>query len=218
MAELVKIPIAVFEVEANYESTDFRVWTQSALILQGIFDALRPWEPNVDDVEIVTTGKNSEQGVKFKLPLKRVSIFFGPTKCIFTRDGMNWEAAEETLAILEAAISAFSQLTEAAFSRKRTLIALHMKPKTIPCMEILNPFLPAQFAALSPEPVTTMAAVAKWESRKVTIDRSGIVANGIFLSLERDFDEASSYVEIVRQLRQDEDELLTMLGVEEDRG
>ena len=52
-----------------------------------------------------------------------------------------------------------------------------------------------------------MAVVVNWESRKVTIDRSGMVANGIFAGLER-----------VRQLRQDEDELLTMLGVEEDRG
>lgn len=218
MAELVKIPIAVFEIEADYARTDFRVWTQSSLILQGIFDALRQWEPSVDDVEIVTMGKNSDQGVKFKLPLKRVSIFFGPTRCKFTRDGVSWEASDETLAILETAFSAFSQLTGAAFSKKRTLIAVHLQPKTTSCMEILNPFLPAQFAALSRAPVTTLAVVVNWESRKVTIDRSGMVANGIFAGLERDFDEATNYVEIARQLTQDDDELLTMLGVEEDRG
>jgi hypothetical protein len=62
-----------------------------------------------------------------------------------------------------------------------------------------------------------MATVAKWEHRKVTIDGSGVVANAVFLRFEREFPSAANYREIAAQLRKDEEELFTILGVEEDR-
>ena len=64
----------------------------------------------------------------------------------------------------------------------------------------------------------TIAAVAKWRNRKITIDGSGAIANGIFLSLERDFTGSTTYSEIVQQLQKDEVDLFEILRVERERG
>lgn len=62
----------------------------------------------------------------------------------------------------------------------------------------------------------TIAAVAKWGHRKVTIDGSGLLANAVFLRFEREFPSAATYDEIAGQLRKDEEDLFKTLGVEED--
>lgn len=93
MAELVTIPISIFEFAVDYERPEFKLWMDRASVVQGIFDALKPWEPRIDDVDAITTGKASEQGFAIKLPLKRVSFFFGPASCRFTRENVDWQTA-----------------------------------------------------------------------------------------------------------------------------
>lgn len=63
-----------------------------------------------------------------------------------------------------------------------------------------------------------MATVAKWSNRKITVDGSAAIANGIFVSLERDFPGSTTYTEIVQQLQKDEAALFEILGVEGGRG
>jgi hypothetical protein len=218
MPELVTIPISIFEFAVHYERPEFSVWIDRAPLVQGIFDSLKPWEPRIDDVEAITTGKVSEQGFTIKLPLKRVSFFFGPASCKFTRENMDWQSAEETITILDAAISALIQSSGVAMGPKNTAISLHLQPKSLPFITLLAPFIAPHLAALDSEPVLTMAAVAKWRHRKVTIDGSAAVANAVFLRFDREFPSDATYDEIVGQLRKDEGDLFKILGVEEDRG
>ena len=42
-----------------------------------MFDLFEQWNLSTDDVEAVTTGKPSEQGVKFKLPSQKMTFFSG---------------------------------------------------------------------------------------------------------------------------------------------
>lgn len=218
MAELVTIPISIFEFAVDYERPEFKLWMDRASVVQGIFDALKTWEPRLDDVDAVTTGKASEQGFTIKLPLKRVSFFFGAASCKFTRENVDWQTAEETMTILDAAVSALMQSSGVAMGAKNTAISLHLQPKSIPSIALLTPFIAPQLATLDSEPVMTMATVAKWAHRKVTIDGSAIIANAVFLRFEREFPSAATYDEIAGQLRRDEEDLFRVLGVEEDRG
>lgn len=218
MAELVTIPISIFELAIDYERPEFRLWMDRASVVQGIFDALKTWEPRIDDVDAINTGKPSEQGFTIKLPLKRVSFFFGPASCKFTRENVDWQTAEETIAILAAAVSALIRCSGIALGPKNTAISLHLQPKSLPFIALLAPFIAPQLAALDSESVMTMATVAKWAHRKVTIDGSGVVANAVFLRFEREFPSTAAYDEIVGQLRKDEEDLFKILGVEEVRG
>jgi hypothetical protein len=218
MPELVVVPISFFELVGVYERPLLHLWMDRVNVVQDIFDALKPWDPAIDDVEVLSEGKPSEQGIRLKLPLKRVSFFFGPASFTFTRDGARWQAGAETIEILDAAVSALSRSSGVKIALQRTAYALHIQPRSLRFVDILRPFLAGQLRSLEDEQVTTMAAVAKWSNRKVTIDGSASIANGIFLKLERDFPSVATYHEMVQQLNRDEDRVFEILGVEEVQG
>ena len=218
MPELVTIPIAIFEFSADYERPVFKLWIDRSDVIQAIFDAWASWNPRIDDMEAINVGKVSEQGLTIKLPLKGVSFFFTPASCKFTRDNVHWQAADETLAILDAAVSALTRSGGVVLNAKNAGIAMHIQPKSLPFTTLLLPFIASPLVSLDSKQITTMAAVAKWEDHRVTIDGSAVLANAIFLRLERNFPASATYSEIVTQLRKDQEDLFRILGVEEDRG
>ncbi len=217
MPESVTTPISYFEVEMEYTQPDIKMWLDRVNIVQALYAVLQPWNVTVDDVEILQSGKPSEQGIKFKIPQKLSSFFFGPAYCKFTRDSTDWEVAEETVQIIEAATSALLSLTQAEIAKRKTVIVLHIQPKTLPFIQLTAPLIPQQLAALEKQPAVTMAIVVKWANRKITIDGSSQIANGIFLRFEREFDGSVPYDQMAHQLKADEDQVFAMLGVQEER-
>jgi hypothetical protein len=216
MPEIVVIPISFFEATFDYKETNIMLWLDRAAVVQALFAALKPWQVAVDDVEIITTGKPSDQGLKFKLPKKQISFFFSPTLCRFSKDNADWQSAEDTIAIMDAAYSTLANAGKIEAASIRTVIALHMQPKTLPFMDILRPFVPVNLIALDKD-VKTMASIVKWDKRKVIIDGSGQLANGIFLRFEREFDGTTTYEEIAKQLRADEEAFFGILDVKEEQ-
>lgn len=217
MVEFVTIPASFFELAVDYERPVLKLLIDRGLIVQGIFDALSPWSPGIDDIEIHTTGKHSDQGVTFRIPLKRVSFFFGAASCRFLQDDADWSSAEETMTILDTVLSALARLGGVVMGTKRTVIGMHLQPRTMTFQDILSPFIAPQLVGLDKAPIRTMAVVAKWEKRKVTLDGSVVLANAVFVKLEREFGSATTSSEMAHQLRTDEEELFRVLGVEEDR-
>jgi predicted phosphoadenosine phosphosulfate sulfurtransferase len=63
-----------------------------------------------------------------------------------------------------------------------------------------------------------MTAVVKWPGRKVTLDVSATVVNGLFLQFEREFDDTIDFIEMLRHLSRDEEELFKIPGIEVGRG
>jgi len=218
MPEPVTIPIAFFEFTSDFERPVFNLWIDRADVIQAIFDALMPWNPRVDDMEAITTGKTSEQGFSIKLPLKGVSFFFGPASCKFTRDNINWPAAEETVAILDAAILALTRSAGVVLGAKNVALAMHLQPKSVSFTTLLLPFIAPQLVSLDSKQMTTAATVVKWADCKVTIDGSASIANALFLRVERQFPSAATYEEIATRVKEDQSNLFRVLGVEEDQG
>lgn len=217
MAQPVTIPLSFVELVVQYEHPSVRAFYDRASILDGILDALQPWSPKLDDVEHLTTGKLSEQGLMFRLPLKQVSIFSGPAYCRFSRDNVDWGEAEETIAIFDATLTALMKLTGLMPGVKKAVVGVHLQPKIGTFMDILSPFAPAQITGLEKENPTTMASVIRWNKRKITLDGSGSLANAVFLKFEREFGGTATFPEIAQQILEDEKELFAILGIEEVR-
>jgi hypothetical protein len=192
------------------------MWLDRVNVVQAVWAALKPWNITVDDVDVIQSGKQSEQGIKFKIPQKQSSFFFGPAYCKFTRDNTNWDVAEETIEILDIVTTALLSQTHAVIAKRKTAIVLHVQPKNLSFMQIAGPLVPQQLAALEAEPPATMAIVVKWPNRKMTIDGSASVANGIFLRFEREFEGSVTYPDIAHQLRADEEQVFAALGVQEE--
>jgi len=216
MPEIITTPVSYFEALIEYERPNLKLWLDRSAVVQALFDAFAPWNADVDNIDILTTGKNSEQGIKFRLPEKRVSFFFSPAGCRFTRDSTSWETAQETIEILDAAVTTLATTGGVKPVKFKAIVALHVQPKSAPFMEILRRIVPAPMAGLDDAPARTMASVLKWDNRKVTIDGSGQIANGIFIRYEREFTAGVGYEEMAHQLRADEDAIFAMLDVKEE--
>jgi hypothetical protein len=217
MPELVAIPIAFFEIVVEYVRPNMKLLVDRAKVVEHLFEAFSPWSIKIDDTEVIQEGKPSEQGIKFKIPAKRTSFMFGAGSCKLNRDDASWESAEETIKILDAGWRVLSELAGVHAASYKTTIAMHLQPTTVQFVEILKPFAPTQLAGLDQSPIKAIAAVVKWEKRRITIDGSSQLANGLFIRLERELDGSTSYEQIASQLKADEDELLVMLNVQEDR-
>ena len=214
MSEIVSTPISVFDMEIEYEKPEFKVAVERAAVVQMIWDALRPWNITIDDLEIVTTGKLSEQGIRFRLPQKSSMFFLGAASCRFVRENMGWNIGEETITIIEAALKALLSSSSIKFSKYKTTVVIHAQPKKLPFVKILAPLVPPQMLGLDNKDLKTAAIVVKWEDRKVTIDGSGSLANGLFIRYERDFPADTSYQQIADRLLIDEEQIFAMLGIE----
>ncbi len=217
MPELVTIPIAIFEIAIEYANPEMKLVMDRAKVVDHLFRAFKSWNIKVDDVEVIQEGKPSEQGVKFKLPLKRTSFFFGASACKLVRDDADWESAEEIIKILETGWKTLVEIGTVQPGVYKTSIAMHLQPKTLPFIELLKPLASAPLATLDASPIRAIAAVIKWDMRRITVDGSGHLANGLFVRLERDFEGTATLEEIASQLKADEDQIFELIGIEEDR-
>jgi hypothetical protein len=209
MPEKVTIPISFLEYDAEFVRPIFAALMDRASIVQAIFDAMSPWKLEIDNVEPITSGKPSEQGIKFKIPEKKVTFLFGAGSCRFTKDDADWASAEETIGILAAALDALKASSGAAFSAQHVAFALHIQPKKAKFLDLLKPFLSPILQELEGEGV-------KWDRRRVVLDGSGALANALFLKFEREFDGSSNLREIAIQMKTDEDTLFKILDIEEE--
>lgn len=216
MPELVTIPISFFEYSADFERPVVALWMDRGKVLEAMFDALKPWKPHIDNVEVITTGKTSDQGINFKLPNIRVAFFFGPSGCKFTKEAADWAGAEEIIRILDTARSTLITTSGAVVSAQKAVIAMHMQPKTKNFIDLLKPFVDSQVVSLHDEQLKTAATIVKWERNKLIMDGSGSLANGLFIRLEKDFDYSVSFDEIARELKKDEEGVFKLLDIEEE--
>lgn len=215
MPEKVTIPIAFFEYTANFARPILEALMDRARIVQAVYDALTPWKMKIDDIEPITTGKPSEQGVNFRLPDKKVLFFLGADSCRFLKTDANWAAAEEVITILNAALKALRETSGAQFSIQKVSVAMHLQPTKVRFVEILKPFLSPAIQALDDAEVTTGAAIIKWDKRRVVIDGSAALANALFVKFDREFDANATFDMMATQLMSDEAAIFKMLDVEE---
>ena len=141
MPKKVKIPIAIFEYRTDFKRPIFEFWVSRASAFNALFETLSRWKITIDDLELITTGKLSEQGVRIKLTEKKITLFFGASAFKLTKDDAGWDTAEETIEILDAALRTLIKEAGAELNNHKTAFALHLQPTTKPFLEILKPFL-----------------------------------------------------------------------------
>jgi hypothetical protein len=215
MTEKVNIPISRFEYRADYARPNIGFWLDRAVVVQAIFDALSKWQMKVDDIEPITTGRPSEQGIKFKLPDKKISMFFGAAHLTFAKDDANWASAEEIVQIITAFAQTLTQAGKVELTKQMTSVALHIQPTTKSFLDILQPFFSPALTALREDRPTTGASFIKWGDDRVVIDGSAALANGAYLLFEKAFGADVALEDIARDLHALEVELFKMLDIEE---
>jgi|SRR5271165_1607383 len=215
MPEQITIPISMFEVTIRYEKPVIRLLADRAEIIQALFDAFGEYEPNADDLEVVSTGKTTEQGIKLRLASQRINLFFGATLCKFTKEVAIWAEADTILSTLVTFARILTETGGVALGEKNSVLSLHLQPKAVPFQDILRPFITPDIRNLESAPLRAMAVVVRWPGRRVTLDGSAQLANGIFVQMERDHAANASFDDMKQRIYDDEVAILRLLNVEE---
>jgi hypothetical protein len=217
MPDLIKIPAASAEMQARFERPYIGfIGSDRPRAVEAVVSALMPFNFRLSNTELVTTGSLADHKVIFKLPDRGITFQFGAEEYRFTKDGSNWETANEDIRVLMAAEHALLEGTAAKVTRCLTTVAVHLQPLTKPREEVLAPFFPEPFRACMPEgKADTFAAHLKWANGDILIDFSTMFANGIFLRFSSQFDGHPPLAEILTKVRNDEEAIFAILGVQE---
>lgn len=211
----ITIPISSFELTVRYEKPNIRLMEERAGPVQELFAAFAPWSPQLDDVEVLTAGRPTEQGVRLKIASQNASFFFGATECKFVKNSAVWPEADHILAILTAALDALHRATGVVYADMTSILSLHLQPKTVQFRDILRRFIVPEILALSKEETTAMAIVSRWPKYRITLDGSAALANAIFVQSERQFDAKTDFDDMKSIIFQDEQDLFSLLDVQE---
>jgi len=217
MAEGITIPISIFDVVIEYSKPNLRLAMTRTDIVEDLFERFSRWDITVDDLEVISEGKPSEQGIKFKIPKRQTAFFFSAAHARLTWDDANWETSEETVEVLAIGLDALAKHGNVHPSKFKTAVALHLQPKSLPFVALLKPFASPALAKLQDSPITAFATVLRWDGRRVTVDGSAQLANAVFLKFERDFPGEIALLDMAKQIYGDEQMLFSILGVEEVR-
>jgi len=216
MPERVTIPISVLDYSCDFIRPIISIWMDRALLVQSMFDALLKWNIDVNEVDPINTGKPSEQGIKIKLPEKRVTFFFGASGCKFKRESVDWATAEETIEILQTCLTTLFAVTKAEMSNQKIALHLHLQPSTKNFVDLLRPFLSSELIGMRDAKLKTGASIVVWEDGKVTFDGSAALANGVYIKYEREFDKTATFEMMAKELHSGEEVLFRLLDVEAD--
>ncbi len=214
MAEQITIPISIFEITAWYQKLAVRLLADRADLVQALFDAFSDLKPNADDLEVISTGKTTEQGIRLRLP-QGIVLFFGAAGCKFTKEAAIWADADNILAHLQTFLAILTNGTGIVLGRKVTVLTLHLQPKNVSFKQILLPFITDKLRNLDSAPLDAMAVVSRWPGRRITLDGSAQLANGIFAQMEREFPGETALDQIKQELYNDEVNLFKLLDVQE---
>jgi hypothetical protein len=215
MPASITIPISTFELSVAYQKSEVRILADRVAPLQELLTSLAPWNVALDDVEFITSGKLSDQGIRIKIPHRNASFFFGAASCRFTKEAANWLEVDEIQHLLTTLLDTLARSAAVAFGRSRVILSLHLQPKTVSFKEILRSLMLPPLLKLEPSPTEAMAIVIRWPNRRITLDGSAALANAIYLQTEREFDTGATFDDMKLMLHKDEVELFTLLDVEE---
>jgi hypothetical protein len=217
MADPVTIPISIFDVTVKYQEPVVRLMSEAgrADVIQALFNGFAKLEPNADGLEIINSGKTTEQGIRLRFPSQMITMFFGVASCKFTKESAAWPEADAMLEILDTFLTTLAAKGGTSYGKKTSVLSLHIQLKTGSFKDVLRPFVDSRIKELDPAPLDAMAVVARWPGYRITLDGSAQLANGIFVQMEREFDASLSYADMKQRIWNDEAELLKLLGVQE---
>ncbi len=215
MAESVTVPISILDVTIEFVRPNLRLAMTRTDIVEELFDRFCHWDITVDDLEVISEGKPSEQGVKFKIPKRKTTFFFSPSQAHLTWDDANWNTAGETIEILNIGLDVLAKHGKVEVLKYKTAVILHLQPRNAPFIEILKPFASPALAKIQSTPLTAFATVLRWEGRSVTIDGSAQIANAVYLRFERDFPGSFAIPDLAAEILADEQKLYSIIGIEE---
>ena len=216
MPAAIAIPLSQIEITYTYDYPSIPLMTDRAELIHQLFEAFRPWKPDIDDLLVVNEGKVSEQGITIKAASERASFFVGVAYCRFTKNGVNWAEAAKIEEMVNAVLSTFHRLAPVKLAGQKVTLSMHIQPEGVSVGEILRKTIVAEkLRNFGGEEMLVSVAILRWRGFGLTIDRSAAIANGIYIQIEREHGPEATFADFKTALAGDQERLFALLDVQE---
>lgn len=217
MPELIKIPAATAEVVARFDRPYIGLLvTDRARVFEAIMMALLPFNFQLANTEIVSTGKPAEEKLIFRIPDRGITFQFGAEEYRFTKEGSSWSTAPEDVEVWGAAENALLKEGGAKIASCTVNLGMHIVPLSKTRDEVIAPFISAPFKQFSDRQTKAFGFHIRFaDGGEVLLDHSLGYANGVFLRLSSRIEGAPHLAEILARVRNDEEQVFKMLDVQD---
>ncbi len=210
----------VAEYQARYAKPVLSLVMNRADTVEAIFDALLPFNFQLQNMDVFTEGNITAQKIGFRLPERNINFQFSAEFCTFVKQGATWRTAEEDLAVLEAAEGALLRSKNIEVAARSVTISMHLQLLDTHLHDVMAPFLPAAFLS-SKDPrlddeykPNRHAVLANWQNGAVLLDKSNVAANAIYVRLTTESN--GSIRQLFEKLYRDEMYVFSVLNVQEE--
>jgi hypothetical protein len=209
------VQTAFIDYRLNFVRPILEKWSHNAEIIQGILDALRPWNVRLGSVAVKSAPANlGEIQVTFEIVPQRIvfNLFLESASLLVVNVG--WEDAPNFRRLVEAIRPALVKSANVEIANIQATLAFHITPNGKSIREITSKFAPS--GEVADDTVTAFGfSTYRGESSKV-VDLSLLYTNSLFVKLIRNFDQSKSSDEAESALRSDQASVLNQLGLKID--
>jgi hypothetical protein len=138
----VEIPYGIVELTATFKKPILKAWLGTALIIEAVLDALKPFGFQLDGVDVkVQTEKLADYAIVFKRSSPGVTLTLQLGRLVMIAENLDWTEAQQFIATAQTAIDTILRGTEAEIVGQNVLLALHIQLKTKRREEVMAPLL-----------------------------------------------------------------------------
>ena len=212
-----EITYSQLEHTSMFKRPILEAWTPAKLIA-ALLNALEPSGYKLDGVEAnVQVPKLDEYSIVFRRTTPAFpprSLTLGLGKVIVTADNLDWTQAEQFISEQGAALNAIREVGGAEIQSQQLIVGMHIQLKDRPRKDVTAPLLSPVVCGLLDGEADFSGVILLREKAIVVIDASLAVANGLFVRITREHPPGASFEKLAETLRNDEQRIFDVLGLE----
>jgi len=212
-----EITYSQLEHTSMFKRPILEAWSPAKLIA-ALLNALEPSGYKLDGVEAnVQVPKLDEYSIVFRRTTPAFpprSLTLGLGKVIVTADNLDWTEAEQFISGYSAAINVIREVGGAEIKSQQLVAALHIQLKDRPRQDVTAPLHSPVASGLLDEETDFSGVILLREKAIVLIDASAGLANGLFVRITRRYPPEASFEKQAETLRNDEQRIFDVLGLE----
>lgn len=213
-----EITYSVLEYTAAFKRPIFVVPSPLGELIASISDALAPSGYTFSGIDLsLQTAKLDEVMIVFRrtippAPARSFGLGFG--KVYVRAENLDWPEADAFISSQSAALNVIRQKGGAEIQSQQLVVGMHVQLMNRSRKDVTAPLLSSVGAKLLDGEADFSGVVLTREKAIFVIDASVGVANGLFVRISREHRPEASFEELAKTLRDDEERLFNVLGLE----
>ena len=182
-------------------------------------EALAPWGFAFEETEFqLASAKPRDHAVTFQRPSTapppQMRVVVRWSSLTVSVDQPDWSGSESIARLCSTALETIVRVANVPVQSQQVSLNMHVQSKTTPRSDLTGVLLTPQARELMDGAIVGQGLILHRENAMILIDNSAAFANGLFVRIQRTFDNAAGIGQIAEILLRDERKLWDVLGLE----